>query len=86
MGEERIGQGKDAVKQFLRDNPEICDRIEGEIRQNAFKLLSPQGQTAARAEGRAPQAPVSHPAQPAPPAPAPRGIDVSADDFDDDED
>ena len=84
MGEERIGQGKDAVKQFLRDNPEICDRIEGEIRQNAFKLLSPQGQTAARAAGRAPQAPVPPPAQPAPSAP--RGIDVSADDFDDDED
>ena len=86
MGEERIGQGKDSVKQFLRDNPEICDRVEAEIRQNSFKLLSNQAQAAARAAGRAPQEPITHSAQPVAPAPAPKGIDVSADDFDDDED
>ena len=28
MGEERIGQGKDAAKQFLRDNPELCEELE----------------------------------------------------------
>ena len=86
MGEERIGQGKDAAKQYLRDNPEICERVEAEIRQNSFKLLSNQAQAAARAAGRAPQEVVVHSAQPAAAPAAPKGIDVSADDFDDDED
>jgi recombination protein RecA len=31
-GETRIGQGRDAVKQFLRDNPEVTAEIEGKIR------------------------------------------------------
>ena len=87
MGDERIGQGKDAAKQYLKDNPEICERVEAEIRQNSFKLLSNQAQIAARAAGRAPQEEtLTHSAQPAPAPAAPKGIDVSADDFDDDED
>ncbi len=84
MGEERIGQGKDAVKQFLRNNPDVCAGIEEEIRKNSFQLLSSQAQVAARAAGRAPQEPPAAPA--AAPAADPRAIDVSADDFDDDED
>ena len=84
MGEERIGQGKDAVKQFLRNNPDVCAGIEEEIRKNSFQLLSSQAQAAARAAGRAPQEPPAAPA--AAPAADPRAIDVSADDFDDDED
>lgn len=31
---ERIGQGKDNVKQFLRDRIELCQQIETEIRKN----------------------------------------------------
>ncbi|OJW83973.1 MAG: recombinase RecA [Bacteroidetes bacterium 46-16] len=31
-GDSKIGQGRDAVKQFLRDNPEVMDEIEGQIR------------------------------------------------------
>ncbi len=31
-GESKIGQGRDAVKQFLRDNPEAADEIEAKIR------------------------------------------------------
>ena len=46
-------QGKDAVKEYLASNPEICDRIEQQIRDNSFKLLSPQAQKAARVSGRA---------------------------------
>ena len=53
MGETRLGQGRDAAKQFLRDNPDMADELEAKIRQNAFKLLSKQGQAAARAAGRA---------------------------------
>ncbi|MEO6103943.1 MAG: recombinase RecA [Pseudoxanthomonas sp.] len=31
-GDERIGQGKDNSRQFLRDNPEVAARLEGELR------------------------------------------------------
>ncbi|MGN6568444.1 MAG: recombinase RecA [Flavipsychrobacter sp.] len=31
-GENKIGQGRDAVKQFLLDNPELMDEVEGKIR------------------------------------------------------
>jgi recombination protein RecA len=31
--EMKIGQGRDAVKQFLSDNPEVMDEIEGRIRE-----------------------------------------------------
>jgi recombination protein RecA len=32
---QRIGQGRENVKQFLRDNPAVANRIEAAIRQNA---------------------------------------------------
>ena len=31
-GDSKIGQGRDAVKQFLNDNPEMMNEIEGRIR------------------------------------------------------
>ena len=49
--DQRI-QGRDAVKQYLLDNPEICESIEQEIRDNAWKLMSPQARRAAQATGR----------------------------------
>ena len=53
MGETRIGQGRDAAKKYLRDNPEICQQVEEEIRKNSFKLTSNQAKSAAKAAGRA---------------------------------
>ena len=53
MGETRLGQGRDAVKQYLKDNPELAGQIESEIRANSYKLMSKQAQIAARAAGRA---------------------------------
>lgn len=32
-GDNKIGQGRDAVKQFLMDNPELTEEIEGRIRE-----------------------------------------------------
>lgn len=32
-GDTKIGQGRDAVKQTLADNPELCDEIEAKIRE-----------------------------------------------------
>ncbi|MBR2880489.1 MAG: recombinase RecA [Oscillospiraceae bacterium] len=52
VGEQRI-QGRDGVKEFLRTHPEICDGIEQQIRDNAYKLMSPQARKAAQAAGRA---------------------------------
>ena len=53
MGEMRIGQGRDAVKAYLQNNPEFAEQIEADIRANAFKLMSKQSQIAAKAAGRA---------------------------------
>lgn len=41
-------QGRDAVKEYLRTNPEIADKVEQEVRDNAYKL-SPRGQREAKA-------------------------------------
>ncbi len=49
---ERI-QGRDGVKQYLVETPELADRLEAEIRANAHKLMSPQALKAAKAAGRA---------------------------------
>ena len=86
MGEERIGQGKDSAKQFLKDHPDICEEVEAQIRANSFKLMSAQSQIAARAAGRAPAEEMPPAARPAPVSAAPKGLDVTADDFDDDAD
>jgi len=34
-GEQRIGQGRENAKQFLRENPEIAEEIEAKIRKDA---------------------------------------------------
>lgn len=53
MGETRLGQGRDAAKQYLKDNPEVADSLEAAIRRDFFKLMSTQSQVAAKAAGRA---------------------------------
>ena len=53
MGETRVGQGRDAVKKYFQDNPEIAEQVEAEVRANAYKLMSRQSQIAAKAAGRA---------------------------------
>ena len=65
MGETRIGQGRDAAKKYLLDNPEVAAQLEADIRKNFDKLMSNQSRIAARAAGRA--------------------VDVSADDFKDED-
>ena len=53
MGDTRLGQGKDAVKKYFNDNPEIAAQVEADVRANAYKLMSRQSQAAAKAAGRA---------------------------------
>ena len=47
-GGERIGQGRENARQFLRDNPDICKKLEGEVRK-ALNLPVPHEQAAAAA-------------------------------------
>jgi len=52
-GEERLGQGRDNAKQYLKDNPDVAAELEANIRRDFFKLMSSQSQIAAKAAGRA---------------------------------
>lgn len=63
MGETRLGQGRDAAKQYLKENPDVSAQLEADIRSNSYKLMSSQAKAAAKAAGRA--------------------VDVSAEDFED---
>ena len=42
MGDERIGQGKDSVKNFLMSNPEIAEDVEAKVRANLLKATAPK--------------------------------------------
>ena len=53
MGEVRIGQGRDAAKKYLVENPEVAARLEADIRKNFDKLMTGQSRVAAKAAGRA---------------------------------
>ena len=52
VGDQRF-QGKDNLKQYLKDNPETADELEAKIRKDSGKLMSPQAKVAAKAAGRA---------------------------------
>ncbi|MDF2838762.1 MAG: recombinase RecA [Evtepia sp.] len=52
MGETRLGQGRDAAKQYMRDNPEVAERLEAAIRQQSDLLI--------RNPARAAVSPASH--------------------------
>ena len=53
MGELRLGQGRDAAKQYFRDHPEEADKLEKAVRENFHKLMGSQSRVAAKAAGRA---------------------------------
>lgn len=79
MDNERLGQGRDAAKQYFRDNPEIMVQLEDRI----IEKLRGQNQTAQK------DASVSATASKAAPAKAPArsskgSVEVFADDFEDD--
>ncbi len=52
MGDIRLGQGRDAAKQYFKDHEEEAAKLEAAIRANAYKLMSKQSLIAARAAGR----------------------------------
>jgi len=52
-GGERIGQGRENARQFLRDNPDVCKKLEAEVRK-ALNLPGHPETAAVAAEGGAP--------------------------------
>ncbi len=72
IGEERIGQGRDNAKAYLKEHPEVCESIEAQIkdivRENPA-LLSRNAKAGKTAK----------PVKVSPAVP----VDISADDFDD---
>ena len=55
MGDERIGQGRDSVKDYLQANPEVAEKVEAQVRENMWKL---QG-VGAKAPAKPAQKPVT---------------------------
>ena len=53
MGELRLGQGKDAAKDYFRAHPDEAAELERKVRENFPKLMGAQSRIAARAAGRA---------------------------------
>ncbi len=53
MGEDRIGQGKDSVKNYLIANPEVAERVEAQVRENLMKqtAVSPKAPAKAAEKG-----------------------------------
>ena len=78
MGEVRIGQGRDAARQYLKSNPDVAEKLEADIRE----AMAKQAQSA-KPEPRSPIAPPAETPAPRPASAAPRGVDVSAEDFED---
>ena len=73
IGDERIGQGRDNAKNYLRDNPEAAEALEAAIRAEVARQ---QEEKAAKRMNRA-----------VGPATAATGaVDISAEEFDDDDD
>ena len=56
MGDDRIGQGKDSVKTYLQENPEIAEEVEARVREN---LLRSNAAASSRGPARAAERPVA---------------------------
>ena len=53
MGDERIGQGSNSVKEYLINNPEIAEKVEAQVRENLMKMNSAAPKAAAKAAEKA---------------------------------
>lgn len=52
MGDERIGQGKDSVKNYLMENPEIAEKVEAQVRENLMNMSGNGSKEPAKAAER----------------------------------
>ena len=82
-GDIRLGQGRDNAKQFLRDNPELANDIEGQIRANADKLYATRRTAKAAAAAPAAEteaAPAKEPVVKAPTRSSESELDIMVED------
>ena len=80
MGDIRLGQGRDAAKQFFKDNPEEAAALEEKVRKALKEEAETPRKSAAAKKDAAKKEADKKPAQT-----KPGGIEVFADDFDDEE-
>ena len=66
-GETRLGQGRDAAKQFFKDNPEIAEELEEKIKEALKNADSGKGKKDKEAGGKKESAPARPAAKSAPP-------------------
>ena len=53
MGDERIGQGANSVKEYLINNPEIAERVEAQVREKLMAVTTAAPKAAAKAAEKA---------------------------------
>ena len=53
MGDERIGQGANSVKDYLIANPDIAEKVEAEVRENLWNLNNGAPKAPAKAADKA---------------------------------
>jgi recombination protein RecA len=41
-GDTKLAQGREALKQLLRDNPELCDELEAKVRAALMEKVNPE--------------------------------------------
>ena len=74
-GEERLGQGRDNVKEYILENPEFCAEIEGKVRESIQTLISARNPISRREV-----APTATPSEPVTKEKARAKIDIAVDD------
>lgn len=52
MGDERIGQGANSVKEYLMNNPEVAEQVEAQVRANLLKSSTSAPKAPAKAAER----------------------------------
>lgn len=82
MGDVRLGQGRDAAKQYFKENPEIAEQLQKDIMAAIEKArLEPPKPKKGKAKDA--EAEDAAPAPKAPPVSSAKAVSIDADDFDD---
>ena len=79
-GDMRLGQGRDNVKEFFRQNPELADEIEAKIRANSEQLMQSARTSVKKAVATPAAEPAPEKAAPTTKASAKTKLDIAVDD------
>lgn len=84
MGDTRLGQGRDAAKQYFKDHPDIANDVQKQIMEKVAEERSKLAQShAARPSAAVPTEKAEKPADKAPRPSSSKAVSIDADDFDD---